>query len=164
MAKFVYKMENILSVKYKLEDQAKNVFAEANLVLNEEEEKLSNLYARKEEYERQLSGEVMGTLQVLEIRRIAEAVEVVKYYIKMQIIAVNSAKQRVEKARIKLNQAIVERKIQEKLKEKAYEQFVEELNQAERKEIDELVSFKYHDTDSEDREYGEEEEKPIRRC
>ena len=118
MAKFVYKMENILSVKYKLEDQAKNVFAEANLALNEEEEKLSNLYARKEEYERQLSGEVMGTLQVLEIRRIAEAVEVVKYYIKMQIIAVNSAKQRVERARIKLNQAIVERKIQEKLKEK----------------------------------------------
>lgn len=164
MAKFVYKMENILSVKYKLEDQAKNVFAEANLALNEEEEKLSNLYARKEEYERQLSGEVIGTLQVLEIRRIAEAVEVVKYYIKMQIIAVNSAKQRVERARVKLNQAMVERKIQEKLKEKAYEQFVEELNQAERKEIDELVSFKYHDIDSEDREYGEEEEKPIRRC
>ena len=157
MAKFVYKMENILSVKYKLEDQAKNVFAEANMVLNEEEEKLSNLYARKEEYERQLSGQVTGALKVLEIRRIAEAVEVMKYYIKMQIIAVNSAKQQVEKARIKLNQAMVERKIQEKLKEKAYEQFVEELNQAERKEIDELVSFKYHDTDSEDREYGEEE-------
>ena len=157
MAKFIYKMENILSVKYKLEDQAKNVFAEANLVLNEEEEKLSNLYARKEEYERQLSGEVVGTLQVLEIRRVAEAVEVIKYYIKMQIIAVNSAKQRVERARIKLNQAMVERKIQEKLKEKAYEQFLEELNQAERKEIDELVSFKYHDIDSEDREYAQEE-------
>lgn len=157
MAKFVYKMENILSVKYKLEDQAKNVFAEANMVLNEEEEKLSNLYARKEEYERQLSGQVTGALHVVEIRRIAEAVEVMKYYIKMQIISVNSAKQRVEKARIKLNQAMVERKIQEKLKEKAYEEFVAELNQAERKEIDELVSFKYHDTDSEDREYGEEE-------
>ncbi len=156
MAKFVYKMENILSVKYKLEDQAKNVFAEANMVLNEEEEKLSNLYARKEGYERQLSGQVTGALQVLEIRRIAEAVEVMKYYIKMQIIAVNSAKQQVEKERIKLNQAMVERKIQEKLKEKAYEEFVAELNRAERKEIDELVSFKYHDTDSEDREYGEE--------
>ncbi len=157
MAKFIYKMENILSVKYKLEDQAKNVFAEANMVLNREEEKLSNLHARKEEYEKQLSGQVTGALQVLEIRRIAEAVEVMKYYIKMQMIAVNTAKQQAEKARAKLNQARIERKIQEKLKEKAYEEFLSELNQAERKEIDELVSFKYHDADSEDREYGEEE-------
>ena len=159
MAKFVYKMENILSVKYKLEDQAKNVFAQANMVLNEEEEKLSNLYARKEEYERQLSGEVFGALHILEIKRISEAVEVMKYYIKMQIIAVNTAKQKVEKARLKLNQAMVERKIQEKLKEKAYEEFLAELNRAERKEIDELVSFKYHDLDSEDSEYGKEEER-----
>lgn len=156
MAKFIYKMESILSVKYKLEDQAKNVFAQANMVLNQEEEKLSELYVRKENYERQLSGQVTGNLKIMEIRRIEEAVEVMKYYIKMQIIAVNTAKQQVEKARVKLNHAMQERKIQEKLKEKAFEEFKRELEREERKEIDELVSFKYHDTDSEDSEHGEE--------
>lgn len=157
MAKFVYKMESILSVKYKLEDQAKSAFAEANMVLNQEEEKLAGLHIRKEDYEKQLSGQVCGNLKVLEIRRIEEAVEVIKYYIKMQVIAVNTAKQQVEKARVKLNLAMQERKIQEKLKEKAFEEFLQELNQEERKELDELVSFKYHDTDSEDSGYGEEE-------
>ena len=50
-----------------------------------------------------------------------------------------------------------ERKIHEKLKEKAFEEFLQELAIEERKELDELVSFKYHDTDSEDREHGKEE-------
>lgn len=157
MAKFVYKMESILSVKYKLEDQAKNVFAEANMVLNAEEEKLTDLQIRKANYEKQLLGQVSGNLKIMEIRRMEEAVEIMKYYIKMQIIAVNTAKQQVEKARVKLNRAMQERKIQEKLKEKAFEEFLMEVNKEERKELDELVSFKYHDTDSEDSEYGEEE-------
>lgn len=157
MAKFVYRMESILSVKYKLEDQAKNAFAEANMVLNAEEEKLANLYVRKENYEKQLLGEVSGSLKIVEIRRIEEAVEVIKHYIKMQIIAVNTAKQQVEKARVRLNRAMQERKVQEKLKEKAFEEFLQEIAKEERKELDELVSFKYHDTDSEDREHGKEE-------
>ena len=59
MAKFVYRMESILSVKCKLEDQAKNAFAEANMVLNAEEEKLANLYVRKENYENQLLASVL---------------------------------------------------------------------------------------------------------
>jgi len=158
MAKFVYKMESILSVKCKLEDQAKNAFAEANMVLNQEEEKLAELYQRKENYENQLLGQVSGSLRVMEIRRVEEAVEVMKYYIKMQMIAVNTAKQQVEKARARLNRAMQERKIQEKLKEKAFEEFMQELNKEERKELDELVSFKYHDTDSEDEEHGKEEQ------
>ena len=157
MAKFVYKMESILSVKYKLEDQAKNAFAEANMVLNQEEEKLANLHIRKESYEEQLYGQVSGKLRIMEIRRVEEAVEVIKHYIKMQIIAVNTAKQQVEKARVRLNRAMQERKIHEKLKEKAFEEFLQELDKEERKELDELVSFKYHDTDSEDMEHGEEE-------
>lgn len=157
MAKFIYKMESILSVKYKLEDQAKNAFAEANMVLNQEEEKLARLHVRKENYENQLYGQVSGSLKIMEIRRMEEAVEVMKYYIKMQVIAVNTAKQQVEKARVRLNRAMQERKIHEKLKEKAFEEFLQELAIVERKELDELVSFKYHDTDSEDRKHGKEE-------
>ena len=37
----------------------------------------------------------------------------------------------------------MERKTHEKLREKAFEQFKEELKQGESKEIDELVSFTY---------------------
>ena len=39
---------------------------------------------------------------------------------------------------------MVERKTQEKLREKAFEEFKQELAYAEGKEIDELVSYTYH--------------------
>jgi flagellar FliJ protein len=39
---------------------------------------------------------------------------------------------------------MIERKTHEKLREKAFEQFKEELKQVESKEIDELVSFTYN--------------------
>ena len=43
MAKFNYRMQGILNIKYKLEEQAKNEFAAANAALAEEEKKLAEL-------------------------------------------------------------------------------------------------------------------------
>ena len=40
MAKFRYRMQSILEIKKKLEEQAKNEFAAARAALNEEEDKL----------------------------------------------------------------------------------------------------------------------------
>ena len=49
MAKFIYRMQNILDIKLKMEDQAKASFAEANKELLNEEEKLEGLIRRREE-------------------------------------------------------------------------------------------------------------------
>lgn len=143
MAKFIYKMANILSIKYKLEDQAKSAFGQAQLILNQEEEKLLFLEERREGYERILRGEMDDTLNIREIIRCEDAIEILKYEIKVQTIAVNSAKQQVELARIKLNEAMVERKIHERLRENAFEEFKKEIEKEEQKENDELVSFTY---------------------
>lgn len=51
MAKFTYKMQNILDIKYKLETQAKTSFSIAAAKLNKEEEKLEGLVQRKNAYE-----------------------------------------------------------------------------------------------------------------
>ena len=51
MTKFVYKMQNILDIKFKLENQAKTSYANARAKLEEEEEKLRTLKAKREEYE-----------------------------------------------------------------------------------------------------------------
>ena len=55
MAKFFYKMQNILNIKLKLETQAKNEYAVANAELAEEEEKLETFKRRKSEYENRLT-------------------------------------------------------------------------------------------------------------
>lgn len=143
MAKFIYKMENILSLKYKQEDQAKTAFSQARIALDKEEEKLVLIEKRKDEYQMILRGEMGNTLNVREIIRCEDAIEILKYEMKIQQIAVNAAKQQLEIARVKLNEAMIDRKIHEKLKETAFEEFKKEVNMEEQKEINELVSFTY---------------------
>ena len=50
MVKFAYKMQNILDVKSKLEDQAKTNFSAAAARLSQEEERLAELNRRKAWY------------------------------------------------------------------------------------------------------------------
>lgn len=144
MAKLNYKMQNILDIKYKLEEQAKSTYANAKLILDEEEEHLNNLISRKNGYELDLRNCVMSKIDLLNIKKYEESVEIIKYLTKLQEIKVKKAEQVVELARRKLNEVMIERKTHEKLKENVVEEFRLELNLDERKEVDELVSFKYN--------------------
>lgn len=143
MAKFIFKMQNILEIKRKLEDQAKSVYAEAVRALEKEREKLQELELKKESYEDRLTDMVLETLNVHEICRMGNAVEIMKYKIQEQHIEVNKAERVAENARQALNAAMVDRKTYEKLKEKAFEEFKLEINAEEKKEIDELVSYQF---------------------
>lgn len=144
MAKFVYKLENILSMKYKLEDQAKQVYGEAVAKLRQEEEVLQQMNDKKIFYENKYRELSNSYLDVFKIKKTQEAIETMKSIIKFQKYKVREAEQIVEKARIKLNAVMIERKTFEKLKENEFEKFKLEINAAESKEIDELVSFKYN--------------------
>ncbi|MCX4328332.1 MAG: flagellar export protein FliJ [Lachnospiraceae bacterium] len=143
MAKFIFKMESILSIKTKLEDQAKAEYGIEVMKLREEEHKLMLLEKRKHGFEQQLLEAVNGRLVILSIKRLEDSVENLKYNIKLQIVVIRQQEGRVAKARAKLDNAMKERKIYEKLKEKAFEEFKAEINAAEQKEIDQLVSFRF---------------------
>lgn len=146
MAKFIYKMQNILEIKYKLEEQAKTAYSHARTKLDEEELKLDGLKVRKEDYQENLKSKMLERLQILEIKTCENAIETLKYKIQIQRIAVNQAEQALELARVKLNEAMIERKTHEKLRENAFEEFKKQVDAEERKETDELVSFKYNKT------------------
>lgn len=151
MAKFSYKMQNILNIKYKLEEQEKSNYSQARHRLTLEEEKLKKLNKRRQDYEDELKQLMNHNLQIQKIKACEDAVEIIKYQINIQKIAVIDAEKQLEEARIRLNEAMKERKIHEKLKEKAFDEFILEINAEETKEIDELVSFKYSTrTDGED--------------
>ena len=143
MAKFIFKMESILSVKTKLEDQAKAEYGIETMRLREEEHKLMLLENRKSGFEQQLFEAVSDRLVILSIKRLEDNVENLKYNIKLQIIVIRKQEERVAQARAKLDNAMKERKIYEKLKEKAFEEFKAEVNAQEQKEIDQLVSFRF---------------------
>lgn len=146
MAKFVYRMQNILDIKYQLESQAKIAFANANALLRAEEEKLETLKQRKIDYE-QKSEELVrgGRIDILEINVCKKAIVAIEAAIEAQLLEVHIAEKRVDVARRKLNDVMVERKTHEKLKEKAFEEFKQELAQEENRAVDELVSYNYRE-------------------
>lgn len=145
MAKFIYKLQNVLDVKLKMENQAKTDFSMAAARLNEEEEKLQRLFEKKADYEEEYRKKSTGRLDIVELKFAKENVEYIKGRIEVQNGVINMAKKELEIARFRLNEAIKDRKIHEKLKENAFEEFLQEENAAEKKEIDQLVSFRYND-------------------
>lgn len=149
MAKFRYRMQNILSVKEKLETQAKNEFAIAAAVVNEEEEKLNVLVKRQEEYREHLTNLQQGDLDFKSIKETAEAIDAMKYLINEQKLILEKAEKVLELKRIALAEAMQEVKTHEKLKEKQFNQFMADEAAKESKEIDELVSYRFgQDSDS----------------
>ncbi len=149
MAKFIYKMESILNIKYKMEEQAKTAYGNARLRLTLEEEKLESYRQQMFQYQNEIREVMVSSLKLIEIKRLENAVETMKFFIKQQQLVVKRAEQQLEAARIRLRAAMMERKTHEKLKEKAFENFKLEYEAEERKEVDELVSFKYNNpTDS----------------
>ncbi|MFR4352124.1 MAG: flagellar export protein FliJ [Roseburia sp.] len=146
MAKFTYRMQNILDIKVKMENQAKIAYAMANRKLAEEQEKLQEILLRRAGYERRARELMEGALNLQDIKDCRRAIDVMKNMQRAQMMNVHAAEKNVEFRRAELNQVMVERKTHEKLREKAFDAFRQELERAEGKEIDELVSYAYHDS------------------
>lgn len=144
MAKFTYKMQNILDVKYKLENQAKTSFSLAAARLNQEEEKLEGLHQRRMAYESKAKELVADKLDFQEIKVNRIAIETTKGAIQNQVVAVHVAERNLETARLRLQGVMTERKTHEILKEKAFDEFKKELEKEESKAVDELVSFTHN--------------------
>ena len=143
MAKFAYRMQSILDIRYQLEMQAKMEFGRAQMKLMAEEEKLGKLFDRKEAYLEEGRKIRSDALHVDDLRDNRNAVLIMDELIEMQKVQVALAAKEAEAARLKLQEAMQERKMQEKLKEKAFEQFMYEENAAEGKAVDELTSYTY---------------------
>ncbi len=144
MAKFKYRMQNILDVKLKLESQAKIAYGIANQKYLAEQQVLQELLMRRAGYEMALKELMVGTIDVKKVSHARADVNTMKTLVRRQMIEVHKAELALNDARTKLNTLMTERKTHEKLKEKAFEAFKEELKAQESKEIDELVSFTYN--------------------
>ena len=143
MAKFVYRMQSILDIKYKLEEQERTAYSIANGKLAEENQKLQTLLIRRAGYERRAKELAVGTIDVQSIQENKRAIDTMKSLIREQMMQVHIAEKNVELARKRLNDVMVERKVQEKLREKAFEEFKVEVAAKEVQEVDELTSFTY---------------------
>jgi flagellar FliJ protein len=136
-------MQNILNIKNKREEQEKNNYGIAKAKLIEEEHKLMELVERKDSYEFQIKEAMSSRLNIANIRRLEDAIESMKQFIKEQRKAVVKAEQAVDLAMQRLKSAMIERKTHDKLRDNAFDGYLKEYAGEEMKEIDELVSFQY---------------------
>ena len=144
MAKFSYRMQNILNIKWKLENQAKVAYGVAQKRYQEQQDKLSQMVLRRNRYEKELKSLMEGSLDMRSIKEAKDAVDSMKVLIRRQMMEVHKAELELEAARKALSDVMQERKMHEKLKGKAFEEFKKELLYEEGKEIDGLVSYTYN--------------------
>lgn len=143
MKKFEYSMENVLKIKYKLEDQAKTNYSVIRFRLNKEEEALHKLKIKKNHYEKKIQQLVSGSLDFRSIKIYKESLNYINNKIMEQGILIKKIEAELELARIELEKSMLERKTQENLKEKAFDEYKQDYNAWESKEVDELNSFNY---------------------
>ena len=127
----------------KLESQAKIAYGIANQKYLEEQQKLQEIILRRNNYEKAWKESMTGTIDVRAVSHARADVNTMKTLMRRQMMEVQKAERELENARKALNDIMQERKMHEKLKERAFEQFKEELKAEESKEIDQLVSYTY---------------------
>jgi flagellar FliJ protein len=143
MAVYKFKMQGVLDIKEKLETQAKQDFANANLKLLEEEALLDKIIRKKEDYIEEGVKLRDGVIDPVAIDINKRAVEVMEDQEEAQKKEVAIARKNVDAARKKMMDARMETKTYEKLKEDDFNEFMIEQGKAESKEIDELNSFRF---------------------
>lgn len=137
-------MQSILNIKYKLEEQEKSKYRLAHQKYLESLDVLEDFKQRKRNYENQYKELMNGRLDILELNFCKRSIDIWKDKIFYQEQVVSKRLDDENRARESLNEVMKERKIYEKLREKAFEDFLMELNEEEKKEIDELVSYTYN--------------------
>lgn len=143
MPRFQFRLQQYLGIKEQIEDQKELEYAKALRVVEEEKQKLVELRQRRDETVESLRQAVSKSIAPIEIRRYNNNIERLKHQINVQIQRVAAAEAFAEEKRQELVQAMKERKALEIVKENAREEFLKEADLAERKQVDELVSFKY---------------------
>lgn len=143
MGGFSYRLQNVLNIKEKLEEQAKIELGNAINYLNKQENilfsyaiSLNNLI---NEFN-QKNGKSILAKELIELNSF------IKYYkdeINKQREIVAKAKETVNQKRETLNKALIERKTFENLKETKFEDFIEEEKREATKQMDEINSYNH---------------------
>ncbi len=144
MAKYNYKLQSLLTIKEKLEEQKKNEFAKQNNILQEELNKLKSMYEDIDSVVQQQKENQTKSIKPYDLKLYIQYIEKLKQDIKKQEVVIKKQKEITEQARFDLLEQTKAKKSLEKLKEKDFEAFLEEEKKQEQKMIDEIVSYKYN--------------------
>lgn len=143
MAKFLYKMQSVLNIKEKQEEEQKMLFVESKNKYEKELFALDEISKTINDLRKDLDISGGSSLAASELKEMYNTFNLYLDNYKRQIEVVDQAKLNFENAKESMKEATIERKAQDKLKEKAFISFIVEENKKEQKIIDEL-SIRYY--------------------
>lgn len=141
MKKFKFRYANILKLRLDNENDIKTKLKKLNQELHRlESSKLETEDAYKL-YRHHVEEEMQSGLKGYEIQRINEFQSYYRNHINKLTLEIQSMEEQIEAVKLELMEAIKERKIMEKIKEKDYKAYLDEINVMEGKVTDEVVNF-----------------------
>ncbi len=142
--KFKFKLQSVLDIKIKNEDDEKRRLADVMQLQAREEQVLAQLHVKKQRLTAELKEKQgAGGINITELQIYSRGIEKTKNDIISQELRLREIAMMLEEQRRKLIEATQEKKIYEKLKENQHKAYIEEEEFAERLLIDELATLKY---------------------
>lgn len=143
MAKFKFRLQGILNMKQKMEDQKRQEYGLAVAEEEREKKKRQELLDKKEEKVVEFRNSIDEIIRSQSHSNYNNYIEFLKEEATRQDKIILEAQKRVEIKRQELVEAMKERKTLEKLSERQYEEFLLEQKLAEQKIVDEIVSYRF---------------------
>ncbi|MDR1000684.1 MAG: flagellar export protein FliJ [Clostridiales bacterium] len=142
MPKFTFRLQSYLELKEKMEDSRKAEYGRAMADLAAKREEETRLVNERVGVTAKFRGSILQGIHPYEAKRFSDYLASLKESITMQQKIVAEAEKEVEIRRLSLVEAMRERKALGTLRDKRYEEYLEEQKSAEQKQTDEIVSYR----------------------
>ena len=143
---FRFKLQRILDLKLKQEDEKKNQIATIMQAIKTKEDELEALTSEKKQKEFSLNDNRKRGISILEIRNINQYLLFLDKKINTLRFEISSLESNLNQKRLEYLELQKERKTFEKLKEKDYEKYLYNEKKEEEKMIDQIVTFNKNNT------------------
>ena len=143
---FRFKLQRVLDLKLKQEDEKKNQIATLMQAIKTKEDELEALISEKKQKEFSLNDNRKRGISILEIRNINQYLLFLDKKINTVRFEISSLESNLNQKRLEYLELQKERKTFEKLKEKDYEKYLYNEKKEEEKMIDQIVTFNKNNT------------------
>ena len=143
---FRFKLQRVLDLKLKQEDEKKNQIATLMQAIKTKEDELESLISEKKQKEFSLNDNRKRGISILEIRNINQYLLFLDKKINTLRFEISSLESNLNQKRLEYLELQKERKTFEKLKEKDYEKYLYNEKKEEEKMIDQIVTFNKNNT------------------
>ena len=143
---FRFKLQRVLDLKLKQEDEKKNQIATLMQAIKTKEDELEDLISEKKQKEFSLNDNRKRGISILEIRNINQYLLFLDKKINTLRFEISSLESNLNQKRLEYLELQKERKTFEQLKEKDYEKYLYNEKKEEEKMIDQIVTFNKNNT------------------